>query len=246
MSQPIWNTPSGSSIGTYPYGMSMAFPLSATPVSPATSITYNLLAGTLPTNLVLNSTTGVISGIPTLVNSSTTTTFSVRATDNLGNIRDATFSITITGISVPQFTTPSGSLLSTQDSIWTQLQIEYSNPNTDNPVVVAVQGGALPPGLEISTTGLIQGYPQPPIKIYGDNSTAIGIANDAVKVKRSKAFDKTFHYTRDKVRTKDIESIKIDTKDNASDFFTKFLSPSEHKRQASKLVKFKPNRLSKK
>jgi hypothetical protein len=90
------------------------------------------------------------------------------------------------------------------------------------------------------------GYPQPPIKIYGDNSTAIGIANDAVKVKRSKAFDKTFHYTRDKVRTKDIESIKIDTKDNASDFFTKFLSPSEHKRQASKLVKFKPNRLSKK
>ena len=163
MSQPIWNTPSGSSIGTYPYGISMAFPLSATPVSPATSITYTLLAGTLPTNLVLNSTTGVVSGIPTLVSTSTTTTFSVRATDNLGNIRDATFSITITGIAVPQFTTPSGSLLSTQDSIWTQLQIEYSNPNTDNPVVVEVQQGSLPPGLEISTTGLIQGYPKPPI-----------------------------------------------------------------------------------
>jgi hypothetical protein len=89
-------------------------------------------------------------------------------------------------------------------------------------------------------------YPQPPIKIYGDNSTAIGIANDAVKVKRSKAFDKTYHYTRDKVRTKDIESLKIPTKDNASDFYTKFLSPSEHKRQVSKLVKFKTSRLSKK
>jgi len=163
MAQPIWNTPSGSSIGTYPYGISMAFPLSASPVSPATTITYTLLAGALPTNLVLDSTTGIISGIPTLVTTSTTTTFAVRATDDLGNLRDATFSITITGVAVPQFTTPSGSLLSTQDSIWTQIQIEYSNPNTSNPVIVEVQEGFLPPGLEISTSGLIQGYPEPPV-----------------------------------------------------------------------------------
>ena len=85
------------------------------------------------------------------------------------------------------------------------------------------------------------GYPQPPIKLYGDNSTAIGIANDSVKVKRSKAFDKTFHYTRDKVRTKDIDSLKIPTEDNCSDFYTKNLSPPEHRRQAQKLVKFKSN-----
>jgi len=163
MSQPIWNTLPGSSIGTYPYGVSMMYVLSAMPVDPATSITYTLLAGALPTNLVLDSNTGVISGTPTLVTTNTTTSFAVRATDNLGNFRDATFYITITSFVVPQFTTPSGSLLTTQDSIWTQLQIEYTNPDVSNPVVVEVQEGLLPPGLELSPSGLIQGYPQPPV-----------------------------------------------------------------------------------
>ena len=78
MAQPIWNTTSGS-IGTYPYGISMTYGLSASPVSPATSVTYTLLAGTLPTNLILNSLTGVISGIPTLVTEPVSTTFAVRA-----------------------------------------------------------------------------------------------------------------------------------------------------------------------
>jgi hypothetical protein len=162
MAQPIWNTPSGS-IGTFPYGISMTYALAASPVSPSISITYTILAGTLPTNLTLDSTTGIISGIPTLVTEPITTTFAVRATDNLGNIRDATFNITITGIAVPQFTTPAGSLLSTQDSIWTQIQIAYSNPDSTNPVIVELQQGVLPPGLEISPTGMIQGYPEPPV-----------------------------------------------------------------------------------
>jgi hypothetical protein len=141
----------------------MTYALSASPVSPAISVTYTLLAGTLPTNLTLNSTTGIISGTPTLVTEPITTTFAVRATDNLGNIRDRTFNITITGIAVPQFTTPAGSLLSTQDSIWTQIQIAYSNPDSNNPVIVELQQGLLPPGLELSATGMIQGYPEPPV-----------------------------------------------------------------------------------
>jgi hypothetical protein len=70
--------------------------------------------------------------------------------------------MTVTGTAIPQFTTPAGTILSTQDSIWTQLQLEYSNPDVDNVVVVDLQQGTLPPGLELSPTGLIQGYPQPP------------------------------------------------------------------------------------
>lgn len=162
MSQPIWSTPAGS-IGTFPYGINMTFPLSASPVSPANSINYTLLAGTLPTNITLNSATGVLTGIPTLVTQTVTTTFTIRATDNLGSIRDRTFSIIISGAAVPRFTTPTGSLLNTQDSIWTQIQIQYSNPDITNPVIVELQEGSLPPGLELSTAGLIQGYPQPPI-----------------------------------------------------------------------------------
>ena len=161
MAQPIWTTTAGS-IGTYPYGTIMTFQFLAVPVAPATSLTYGLLSGTLPTNLTLNTNTGLITGIPTLVTEETITSFTIRVTDNLGNIRDRTFSIIISGTAVPQFTTPAGSLLNTQDSIWTQIQIQYSNPDSTNPVIVDLQEGLLPPGLELSETGLIQGYPVPP------------------------------------------------------------------------------------
>ena len=161
MAQPIWNTPAGS-IGSFPYGYSMLFVLSASPVDPATTVTYQVLAGSLPGGIALNTTTGVLSGTPTLVTSDSLSTFTVRATDNLNNIRDRTFTMLVTGAATPQFTTQSGVILSTQDSIWTQLQIEYSNPSTTNEVLIEVQQGLLPPGLEISDSGLIQGYPQPP------------------------------------------------------------------------------------
>ena len=179
MAQPIWTTTAGT-IGSYPYGISMLFILNADPVSPATSVAYTLLAGSLPLNIVLNGTTGVLSGIPSLVTQNTNFTFTVRATDNLGNIRDRTFVMTITGSAIPQFTTPAGTILSTQDSIWTQVQLEYSNPYVDNLVVVELQQGILPPGLELSPTGLIQGYPKPPTtSITLPLVTAVGLTTEA-------------------------------------------------------------------
>ena len=162
MAQPIWITPAGS-LGSYPYGYSISFSILAEPVGPAVTVGYILLAGTLPDNLSLNSVTGYITGIPVLVLQDTITTFTIRATDNLNNIRDRTFSMLISGSALPQFTTPSGILLSTIDSVWTQLQIEYTDPDTSNPAVVELQEGTIPPGLEINYKGLIQGYPNPPL-----------------------------------------------------------------------------------
>ena len=95
MAQPIWNTSAGS-IGTYPATIPMLFQLSASAVSPATSVTYTLLSGTLPSGLSISSS-GLISGTPSLVTTDTTTTFTVRVTDNLSNLRDRTFSITLSG-----------------------------------------------------------------------------------------------------------------------------------------------------
>ena len=161
MAQPIWVTSAGS-IGSYPYGYAASYVLLATPVSPATSVSYQVLAGSLPNGIVLNINTGVLSGTPALVTSDTLTIFTVRVIDNLNNIRDRTFSMLVTGTATPQFTTPSGVILTTQDSVWTQLQIAYSNPAPDNVVLIELQQGLLPPGIEISTSGLIQGYPQPP------------------------------------------------------------------------------------
>ena len=162
MAQPIWNTTAGS-IGSFPYGIAMSFTLSASAVSPATSVTYSLLAATLPNNIVLNTTTGILTGTPALVIQDTTTTFAVRATDNLGNISDRTFSMIVTGSATPSFTTPQGSLISVQDSTWTQVYVNYANPDTNNAVVVELQNGVLPPGLELAPSGLIQGYAEPPI-----------------------------------------------------------------------------------
>jgi len=161
MAQPVWNTPAGI-IGSYPALLIMSFELSANPVSPATSVTYQLLSGSLPSGLSLSSI-GIISGTPTLVTRNTISAFTVRVTDNLGNIRDRTFSINISGSAIPQFTTPNGSLLSTQDSLWISLPVTYTNPSTSNPVIVQVKEGSLPPGLEIDLLGNIRGYARPPV-----------------------------------------------------------------------------------
>ena len=179
MAQPIWNTTAGS-IGSFPYGIAMSFTLSASAVSPATSVTYRLLAATLPNNIVLNTATGVLSGTPALVIQDTTTTFAVRVTDNLGNISDRTFNMTVTGSATPAFTTPQGSLISVQDSTWTQLYVDYSNPDTNNVVVVELQSGILPPGLELAPSGLIQGYAEPPIVEVGlTGFTTFGLSTSA-------------------------------------------------------------------
>jgi hypothetical protein len=160
MAQPIWNTPSGS-IGRYPATIAMVNQLSASAVSPATTITYTLLSGTLPPGISISSS-GLISGTPTLVTADTTTTFTIRATDNDSNLRDRTFSITVSGVAIPEFTTPAGSILNTLDSVWIELPIAYSNPDNTNAVVIELQEGVLPPGLEINSEGLIRGYANPP------------------------------------------------------------------------------------
>jgi hypothetical protein len=160
MAQPIWNTPAGS-IGTYPATILMATQLSASPVSPSTTIIYTLLSGTLPSGTTITSS-GLISGTPTLVTVDTSTTFTIRATDNLSNIRDRTFSMTVSGSAIPEFTTPAGSILNTLDSVWVELPIEYSNPDSTNQVVVELQEGILPTGLEINPAGVIRGYAIPP------------------------------------------------------------------------------------
>lgn len=161
MAQPNWVTAAGS-IGSYPAQVSLSVQLVAQPVSPATTATYILLSGSLPQSLSL-SNAGVISGIPTIVTNDTTYTFVVRATDNLGNIRDRTFSITISGVASPEFITPNGNILSTLDSTWVELPIEYTNPLDNNPITVRVIQGQLPPGLEINSNGLIRGYADAPV-----------------------------------------------------------------------------------
>jgi hypothetical protein len=162
MAQPIWITPVGS-IGTYSSLVVMATTIVAEPLLPATSITYQIISGSLSPDLTLNTTTGVVSGIPDLVTEITTSAFTVRATDNLGNIRDRTFTISILGQATPTFTdTGTDFPRNIEDSIWVEYPIPYNNPDSTNPVAVRLRQGLLPPGLEINAEGIIRGYARPP------------------------------------------------------------------------------------
>ena len=168
MAQPIWITPSGVvnqtiySLGTFPNSSLLEIQLEAQAVVPAVSVTYSLLSGSLPGQVQLT-VDGLLIGAIGLVEEDDTYTFAVRATDNEGNIRDRTFSITVTGSLQPSFLTPGGSIIDTPDSIWISYEIEIDNPNPINPYIIRVLDGTLPPGLEINSQGLIRGYAQPPI-----------------------------------------------------------------------------------
>lgn len=160
MKQPVWNTASGS-LGNFPSATVFTYQLSASAQLPAVTVTYAIISGNLPEGLTMDSA-GLISGTPILVLADTTSTFVVRATDNYGNIKDRTFSITLSGSAVPSFVTPGGTIATILDSTWTQIPIEYNNPVSTNPVTIRKIAGQFPPGIEINEYGLIRGYAAPP------------------------------------------------------------------------------------
>ena len=161
MAQPIWNTPAGN-IGAFASGSPIRFQLSAFPVPPATTLTYQLISGELPAGVSINNV-GLIFGNTQPEIENTTYTFTIRVTDNTQEIRDRTFSIVMSGVDAPKFVTPAGTLLTTFDSIWVEYPIEYTVPIPNTPTLVNLVQGRLPPGLEINEFGLIRGYPNPPV-----------------------------------------------------------------------------------
>ena len=73
------------------------------------------------------------------------------------------------------------------------------------------------------------GYPQGRTLIYCDNKCAVGLANDAVKIKRSKSVDMRFHWIRDRVRQQHFQVQWRKGANNLADFFTKPLPVHVHR-----------------
>lgn len=162
MNQPVWNTPAGS-LGNFPSATVFTYQLSATPQLPAVTLTYAIISGSLPNGLTMDEN-GLIAGTTLFVIGTTTNNFVVRVTDNYGNIRDRTFSVSFSGSAVPSFITSAGTIATIQDSTWTEIPILYDNPIPTNVVTVRKISGTLPPGLEINEFGLIRGYASPPMQ----------------------------------------------------------------------------------
>jgi len=177
MAQPVWVTDTGS-LGTIPEGIFYQVPLVAyDPADPSgNEVFYVLLAGQLPPGIQCNSS-GVISGtpqavaniqgVPLPVNSDTTSVFAIRAYTKktvlgqvvIDRLADRTFSLTVTGQNPPQFITPTGNVGTFYDGTPIDpIQIQISDPDPGDTTIITVAAGTLPPGLSISTQGLITGY----------------------------------------------------------------------------------------
>jgi len=159
MIQPYWNTNAGP-LGIYPAQDWLYIQLSATsPASP--TLYYTFLNGELPNGVTLDPTTGVISGNPSPVAKQTTYTFTVRLIDGEVNLADRTFSIDIFDRVGVKIITPSGLLLDTEDSVYVNYQLRNSDAPSKN-LNYTLTSGELPPGLSLSPTGVIYGWPEAP------------------------------------------------------------------------------------
>ncbi|WP_429931992.1 putative Ig domain-containing protein [Agrobacterium vitis] len=115
---------------------------------------YAISAGTLPTGLTLNTSTGVISGTPT---TAANTSFTITATDANGATGSASYSLTVTEPSVTLSLSPSSGALTTA-TVGTSYSQSVTTTSGTAPYTYA--GTGLPDGLVLDTsTGTISGTP---------------------------------------------------------------------------------------
>ena len=177
MAPPVWVTPPGT-LGTIPEGVFYSVPLVA---SAAETVYYQLIAGRLPPGIQINET-GILSGnpqaiatvqgVPLDVTTDTISQFAVRAYTATKQLADRTFTITVTGQTTVVWTTPSGSIGTYYDGVQISgLVVDYSNPDIYSINVITLIAGALPPGLTISSAGVISGYIIPDVNTHITKTT---------------------------------------------------------------------------
>lgn len=167
MAQPIWQTAAGS-LGVIPEGVFFQQTLTAVDTDSG-PIVYSVIAGALPAGVQCTSSgqivgvptaTASLQGVPTSVNQDVTSKFVIRA-NATGRIADRTFTLTVTGNDIPRFITPAGSIGTFYDGDEVTIQIQFTDDDPDDTVVMSIASGLLPPGLTISPTGIISGYIRP-------------------------------------------------------------------------------------
>ena len=129
------------------------------------ALTWSIVAGTLPQNLILNSTTGLISGTP---NAPGTSSFTVRVADTTGQVDTQALSILINPPTPPFITTTTPLPGGTVGLAYSQSLQATGGTGT---LAWSLSVGSLPANLTLSSDGVISGTP-----------TNTGTSNFTVKV----------------------------------------------------------------
>ena len=114
-----------------------------------------LLTGDLPGGLVLDPDTGLISGVPTEAGAFP---FTLGVQDAVDTIDSRIYTVTIHPGDVTLIITTGSPLLKGEEGSPYQVAIEASGGIP--PYIFGITGGALPPGLDISSSGVISGVPE--------------------------------------------------------------------------------------
>jgi hypothetical protein len=141
---PAWSNTAGSLATVYETD-ALSTQLTATGDA---AITYSVYSGTLPPGSSLNTSTGLLSGTTQATESSTTYTFTIRATDAQNQDTDRTFSITINPDVVTWSSPADGTVTALfQDTTMSNVALSATSVAGQS---IAYTANALPTGVTIS------------------------------------------------------------------------------------------------
>jgi len=174
MSAPQWITNSGSlgitkELEPFNYNLGI--------ISGSFRANFSIVSGKLPPGLRLiksDNTKGYpicrIVGAPLPVSEETIFIFNIRCSNELGQLADRTFSITVTGEDAPRPFVPSlpnQSLGEYFDGTWVDIDITAFDPDITDTLTYTLVGGTLPTGLSINNIAHIVGYVDPAVFAIG-------------------------------------------------------------------------------
>lgn len=185
---PAWSTAAGS-LASVAGGSSVNTSVTAVDPDSNATVSYSLSSGALPSGVSLNTSTGAITGSVSNLSAataSTTSNFTLVATDNAGNSTSRNFSITVTN-NPPTWSTASGSLGSVLQGSSGSFTVEATDPE-GGAVTYSVTSGSLPTGMTLnSSTGVISGTPSG----YSSSSNTVSFsitATDAANQTTARSF----------------------------------------------------------
>lgn len=161
MSRPVWITEAGN-LGTFPELEFFSMPLEVDNPT-GTPVTFAFLSGELPPGLQVIRT-GVLQGVPVVLNpvaagETRTYKFTIRASCQTPTVVvDRTFSFTVSNIVPPTIIPETTQLDEVFDGTLVSIQLEAIVSNPTATLTWSLVGGALPPGLSLSRSGLITGF----------------------------------------------------------------------------------------